>query len=58
MNTAVRIKEMAGESLSAHCVRKTVLFPKSNDVDHIAEEVCKSLDKQVKSYLTEYSLGG
>jgi hypothetical protein len=49
------IKGMSGQGLSVtdftHCITNAILCPRSNDVDHINEEACKNLNKQLKIYL-------
>lgn len=59
-NTASLFKEMSGESQpvieSRRCINKTILCQRSNDVDHVSEDVFNTLSGLVKTYLCHHSL--
>jgi hypothetical protein len=47
------IKDMSGKSTSligsARFINEAILCSRNNDADHISEEVCNSLDGQIKT---------
>jgi hypothetical protein len=60
MMTPSVIRVISGDSLSlidsVNSIKKSVLCPRSNDINCISEEVLNSLDRQVTTYLRVHSV--